>query len=101
MKQTKAPQSTPSPSKQDSRSSREVEKSPGSVFIGMALDMTWRLAIVVLVPIIAGFKLDEHFKLTPLLTIIGFVVAIAGVALVLKQTVQAAGSIPVNKKDKD
>lgn len=61
----------------------------------MALDMSWRLAAVVLVPIIGGYELDSHLGTTPTLTIIGFLIAIAGVVIVLRQTVQAAGKIPV------
>jgi F0F1-type ATP synthase assembly protein I len=55
------------------------------VFIGAALDMSWRLAIVVLVPIIGGFELDQRLKTTPLLTIVGFLLAMAGMTVVLRQ----------------
>jgi len=63
----------------------------------MALDMSWRLAVVVLVPIIGGFKLDEHFKTSPLWIIVGFLLAMAGFALVIWQTFEAANKIPVPK----
>lgn len=56
----------------------------------MALDMSWRLAVVVLVPIVGGFEIDSHVGTTPLLTVIGFLVAIAGVFIVMRQTVKAA-----------
>lgn len=72
----------------------EQAKSPSGVFVGMALDMSWRLAVVVLVPIIGGFYLDKAFATSPLLTIVGFVLAMAGMALVMKQTVDAANEIP-------
>lgn len=75
----------------------KTDKSHSSVFISMALDMSWRLAIAVLVPVIAGFKLDEKFKTTPLLTIVGFLLAMGGFALVCWQTLQAASKIPVPK----
>jgi F0F1-type ATP synthase assembly protein I len=76
----------------NSQSPPEVgsDKNHSKVFITMALDMSWRLAVVVLVPIIGGFKLDQHFKTTPLLTIIGFVLAMGGFALVIWQTLQVA-----------
>lgn len=65
-------------------------KSNRSVLLIAALDMSWRLAIAVLVPIIAGFELDKHFDITPVLTIIGFLVAMAATFFILKRTLQTA-----------
>lgn len=73
-------------------------KSPSSVFITMALDMSWRLAVVVLVPIVGGFKLDEKLKTTPALTILGFVLAMAGMALVMWRTLRVSNQAPVTTK---
>src|SRR4051794_39016102 len=70
------------------------KKSHSSVFITMALDMSWRLAVAVLVPIIGGFELDQKLKTAPLLTIVGFVLAMGGMALVMWQTLQAANNVP-------
>ncbi len=61
-------------------------------FIGTALDMSWRLAIVVLVPIIGSFKLDEALGTSPLLAIIGFLIAMTGMVIVMRQTYSAAKS---------
>jgi F0F1-type ATP synthase assembly protein I len=69
----------------------------GSAFIGLALDMSWRLAIVVLVPIIGGFELDQRLKTSPLLTVVGFLLAMGGMAIVLWQTLQTANRMPVPK----
>ena len=79
------------------KNSSKVEnaKGPSAAFIGMALEMSWRLAIVVLVPIIGGFYLDEAFNTTPLLVIVGFAVAMGGMYIVMRQTVQAANDLPV------
>lgn len=52
--------------------------------------MSWRLIIVVLVPIVGGFKLDELWHTAPALTIIGFLLAMGGVYVVLKQTLATA-----------
>lgn len=68
-----------------------------SVFIGTALDMSWRLAIVVLVPIIGGFEIDTHIGTTPILTVLGFLLAMAGMALVLWQMLQTVNRLPVPK----
>ena len=66
------------------------KRSPSRAFVMMALDMSWRLAAVVLVPIIGGFKLDQALGLEPVLTILGFILAMAGMALVMWRTLQLA-----------
>lgn len=55
-----------------------------------ALDMSWRLAIAVLVPIIGGFELDQHLGVTPALTIVGFLVAMTGLFVILRRTLATA-----------
>lgn len=85
-----------------SKSPSKVEKTTQtSIFVTQALDMSWRLAIVVLLPIIGGFKLDEHFDSAPLLTIIGFLVAMAGMALVLWQMLKTVNDMPVPTAEAD
>ena len=80
--------------------SPRVEKntSQTSIFISMALSMTWRLAIVVLVPIVGGFQLDQWLNTTPVLTITGFFVAMVGIGLVFWQIMQTANQIQAPKK---
>jgi len=57
-------------------------------FISAVLSMSWQLALVVLIPIIGGFKLDQHLKTTPLWTIVGFVLAIIAGAVVVQRTIK-------------
>ena len=83
-----------------SSAGREKPTSQTSVFITMALDMTWRLAIVVLVPIIGGFYLDQWLNTTPVFTITGFFLAMAGIAIVFWQTLQTANSVEIPSSDK-
>lgn len=59
-------------------------RSNGSILVIAALDMSWRLAIVVLAPIIGGFELDKHLGVTPALTMVGFLLAMAGLFFILK-----------------
>lgn len=94
MKQTKAPKTTPSPEQGGN------SKNPNSVFVSMALDMSWRLAVAVLVPIIGGFELDQHLGTEPLLVIVGFFLAMGGMALVMWQTMQSANQVTTPKKEK-
>lgn len=78
----------------------EKTTSQTSVFISMALDMTWRLAVVVLVPIIGGFYLDQWLDTVPVFTIVGFFLAMGGIAIVFWQTLQTANSVEVPKSKK-
>jgi F0F1-type ATP synthase assembly protein I len=52
------------------------------------LDMSWQLAVVVLVPIVGGFELDKAFTTSPLLFIIGFIVAMTGFTLIVRRQMQ-------------
>lgn len=63
-----------------------------------ALNMSWQLAVVVLVPLIGGAKLDDVFDTAPALTILGFIVASAGLALVLWRQLQRLSPVPYTKK---
>lgn len=78
---------------------KTTQQSPGlanqafyqqSLFFSLALDMTWQLALVVIVPIVGGYLLDHHFHTTPWLTVIGFALAGAGVFGVLNRIVSQA-----------
>jgi F0F1-type ATP synthase assembly protein I len=94
MKQTKAPKKTPSPKQEQQRPDSVVgNDSSSAVFISLALDMSWRLAIVVLVPIVGGFELDKKLNSSPLLTIVGFLLAMAGMALIMMRTLKEANKI--------
>jgi len=99
MKQTTAPKKTPSPYPGDTNPHAGVDHAgnTSAVFVSMALDMSWRLAIVVIAPVIGGFEIDKHFNTAPAWTIIGFVLAMIGVGLVLWQTLRAANQLPVPK----
>ncbi|MEK7059846.1 MAG: AtpZ/AtpI family protein [Patescibacteria group bacterium] len=102
MTKTTAPGKTPSPAETAKPHTAGGTKTVNhtSVFIGAALDMSWRLAIVVLVPIIGGFELDKRLEMTPLLTVTGFVVAMLGMALVMWRTLQQVNTVPAAKQEK-
>jgi len=59
-----------------------------SRFLAVTIGMGWRLAITVLVPLIAGIKLDQHFKTSPSYTLAGFMLAIAGGATVVWSSIK-------------
>jgi len=67
-------------------------RSNRAILVIAAADMSWRLAIAVLVPIIGGYELDKHLNTAPGLTIIGFLLAMGGLFYILKRTLTIADS---------
>lgn len=63
-----------------------------NLFMSMALDMTWQLALVVIAPIVGGYVLDQHYHKAPWLTLAGFAVAAVGVFAVLSRIVAQASN---------
>ncbi len=59
------------------------------LFMSAALNMSWQLAIGVLVPIIGGYELDKTLKTTPLLTILGLIIAMILCAVVVSKALKA------------
>lgn len=57
-------------------------------FFAATLGMGWRLAITVLIPLLAGIKLDQKFATTPSYTLAGFMLAVAGGAAVVWSSVK-------------
>lgn len=60
------------------------------LFLNMALNMSWQLAVIVIVPIVGGYELDQHLKIAPWLTIVGFLLAAGGFVAVLFRVVAVA-----------
>jgi len=63
----------------------------------MALNMSWQLALVVLVPIILGVKLGKVAGADTAGTFIGLGIAVIGSIAVMWRTLQTANSLPVPK----
>lgn len=61
-------------------------------FFAATLGMGWRLALTVLIPLIAGIKLDDHFNTSPSYTLAGFMLAVAGGAAVVWNSVKAVNA---------
>jgi F0F1-type ATP synthase assembly protein I len=90
MKMTTAPKKTPSPLDGQAKPAKAVDQqsNPRTQFVAAALSMSWQLAIVVLVPIIGGFELDKKLNMLPLLTVVGFLVAMVGMGVVVWRQLQ-------------
>jgi len=63
----------------------------------LAFEMTWKLAIVVLIPIIAGVYLDKSADTDHVFLFIGLALAVLGSIGVMWQMMQKANSLPVPK----
>ncbi len=75
----------------------EKSAAPRSQFLNMALNMSWQLAIVVLVPVIGGVYLGKAIGGQVAWTVVGLVVALLGTGVVLRRTLQTANQLPVPK----
>lgn len=74
------------------------------MFMGAVLDMSWQLALVVLVPLIGGFELYKHNHGLLWLFIVGIVIAIGGSYAVIRRMYIEYGNVtlttPSNKEKK-
>ncbi|HET7630131.1 MAG TPA: AtpZ/AtpI family protein [Candidatus Saccharimonadales bacterium] len=61
-----------------------------NLFVVMVANMTWQLAVVVIVPVVGGHYVDQALKTEPVWTIVGAVIALLGVIGVLINTVKLA-----------
>ena len=101
MTKTTAPKKTPSPATAVKlQNDGGTTRTSSSVFFAAVMDMSWRLAIVVLVPIIGGYELDQNLGTEPWLTVLGFVVALGGIVIVLWQMLKEVSQMPVPTKGK-
>ena len=87
MKRTTTP-TTPSPAPESAAQAKVDNSNPKRDFLVAAMNMSWQLAIVVLVPIIGGFELDKWLDTLPALTIAGFFMAMTGMGLVVWRQLQ-------------
>jgi F0F1-type ATP synthase assembly protein I len=96
MKKPTTPLQTPSPDARNSLTEVEVGRgtNPRTEFLSATLNMSWQLAIVVLVPIIGGFELDKKLHMLPLLTIVGFILAMIGMGVVVWRQLQIVSPLP-------
>lgn len=68
--------------------------NPLASLLSASLNMSWQLAIVVLVPILGGYELDKKLHTLPFLTIVGFVLAMAGMGFVVWRQLQLVAPLP-------
>jgi F0F1-type ATP synthase assembly protein I len=71
----------------------EIARARGE-FLSAALSMSWQLAVVVLLPLLGGHALDNHFRSSPVWTIVGFVIAVLLGGVVVWRSAQLASPNP-------
>lgn len=47
------------------------------LFLSSSINMGWQLAVTVIVPLVGGIKIDQHFNTSPNFTLAGIILAIA------------------------
>lgn len=57
-------------------------------FLAATSNMGWRLALTVVIPIVGGVKIDEHFKTSPSFTLLGLMFAAAAGSAAVWATVK-------------
>lgn len=57
-------------------------------FVYAVIGMSWQLALVVILPILAGSAIDKHFKVEPYGVIAGFVLAFVGAVMVVMRNMK-------------
>lgn len=70
-------------------------------FIGATLNMSWRLALTVVIPVVGGIKLDQHFDTSPSLTLAGFFLAVFGACMAVWGTVKEVNQLQADQEKKD
>ena len=75
-------------------------------FYASTLSMSWQMALSVIILVVGGIKLDEHFNTSPSFTLAGFFLAAGAACMVVWNTVkgvnrqQAQQDMKVNKRNK-
>lgn len=73
---------------------KKKSKSDKGIFLGAVLDMSWQLAVAVLVPVIGGAQLDKKLGTSHVFLFMGLALAIALSILVMWHSLQAANKLP-------
>lgn len=92
MKTTAAPTTPPI-----TNSAEEGSASARMSFIVLALNMSWQLLVVVLLPVLGGVWLDKHHGHGTTWTIGGLAVALVLSVAVIAQAARTASKFPVPK----
>ena len=84
------------------KDSKESGKTgtPTALFFSMGVDMSWRLALGVLIPVIGGAELDKTLKTSPWLLVVGLLLATALSTLTIRRTLKLTNKLTFVTDDK-
>jgi len=70
------------------------------LFISSSIDMGWRLAVSVLLPVFVGSWLDRRYHTSPLWTFVSLLLALIGSVVIIKSTIENLDNHQPNRKSK-
>lgn len=70
------------------------------LFINSSISMSWQMAIAVLVPVVGGYYLDQHFKLPSWFIFGWFIIAVTLVVLIVRRTIHQLPEFTKGKNSK-
>lgn len=91
MTKTTAPSTTPSPAVEQTQPKidpKKVSAAQNAFFVAL-FNMSWQLAIVVLLPLIGGAQIDKNLGTSPIFTLLGFAIALGGMTIIVLRQVQS------------
>ena len=68
-------------------------------FLDATLNMSWQLAVTIIVPVVIGVQLDKHFNTSPSYTLAALFLAVTLAAYVVVKTVRGV-KVPASNKRK-
>ncbi len=57
-------------------------------FLDATIGMSWQLALTIVLPVIIGVKLDEHFDTMPSYTLAALILGVTGGIMVVSKTIK-------------
>ena len=71
------------------------------VFVSSVMDMGWKLALTVLIPVFIGVQIDKKYHQAPSFTLAALFIAIGGSAYIVYKTIQNLNTDIKPNNDKD
>jgi F0F1-type ATP synthase assembly protein I len=99
---TKPALHTPTSPRSGADASKNLKSDSAQASASLAIDMGWKMLLAVVLPLLLGRYLDAHSNGKLTFTIIGLVIGVAGMIVVVVQTVRQLNEINgTNVEDKE
>ncbi len=100
MKKAAASKKTTTPVEDELQEVLDAQVAKSQLF-GATLNLSWRLALTVLIPVIIGVKLDQKFNTSPSFVLTGFMLAVFGASMTIWSTVKEVNKLQAEEDNKD